>query len=123
MVEPGGEMARFRQGLALVERAAFRQPFGQPAVEHRDIAHAKRPECPPHARGRKQAEGIIDHDLHAVANAEFSHGAGKGHRIGQHMRQVGAFVGDRVDVEKHRAGNVAHQKFGAAVALGGRQMP
>ncbi len=77
-----------------------------------------------HTRGAEnRPRRIVDHDLHAVANAEFPDGAGKGHRIGQHMRQAGAFVGDGVDVEENRAGNVARQIFGAAVALGGRQMP
>ena len=52
-----------------------------------------------------------------------AHRGGKSDRVRQHMRQVGLGVGDRVDVEKHRAGNMAGKIFRAGVAPGRRHMP
>ena len=110
MVEPGGEMARLRQGLALRERAPLGDPFRQAAVEDGDVALAEGAEGPPDG-APKQADAVIDNDLHAVADAEPTHGAGEGHRIGQHVRQAGRMVGDGVDVEKHRPGDVGFREF------------
>jgi hypothetical protein len=41
----------------------------------------------------------------------------------QHVRQVAGVVGDRVDVEEHRAGHVRGEELGLRVALQRRQMP
>ena len=35
----------------------------------------------------------------------------------QHVRQIGRVIGDRVDVEEHRAGNMAADILGARVAV------
>ena len=58
-----------------------------------------------------------------IAPSERAHGFGEAWRIRQHMRQAAGGIGNCVDVEKDRAGDVALRKFGARIAPGGRQMP
>ena len=109
--------------VAWFDRAAFAQPLRQAAVENRDLLGAESAQRPPHPRGGEQAGGIVDDEAHAVAQAQRRHLVGELHLVGQHVRQAGRRVGDRVDVEEHRAGDVAEAKLLRAHASGRRQVP
>ena len=69
---------------------------------------------PPHARRRIEADAVIDDDGVRLADAERADRFAELVRPRQHVRQVGGIVGDGVDVEEHRAGNVAGEIFGRA---------
>ena len=68
---------------------------------------AEHPEHPPDPRGAHHAVRVIDDDAVAVAEAELAHARGELLRARQHVGEVRRRVGDFVDVEEHRAGNVS----------------
>ena len=91
--------------------------FGKPPSRIRTFLAPKMPERPPYARRRIEAGAVIDDDGIAVADAKRAGRFAELLRAGQHVRQFGRMVADRIDVEKHRAGNVAGAVFGRDVAL------
>ena len=110
-------------GRSFRQRTALALPFRQAAVEDRDVLMAEHPEHPPGARRRKQANGVVDDDLlpspmpiRRTAAENFS-------AARQHMGQGVRSVGDRVDVEELRAGNMLDQILGVGIAALGREMP
>ena len=109
--------------LAMLELAPLRDPSRQAAFEDRRVDEAERAQRPPQPRRRKQPQAVVNDRAHPVAETKIPHRGGKRDRVRQHMRQVGLGVGDRVDVEKHRAGNMAGKIFRAGVAPGRRHMP
>ena len=66
---------------------------------------------------------VVDDDAHAVADAHLLHARGELHGGGQHVRQRRLLVGEVVDVEEQRAGNVLGEILRLGVAARGRQMP
>ncbi len=123
MIESGGEMGFCALRQALLQPAALPDPLRQAAFEDRDVGDAEHLQRPPQARRGEEAETVVDHRAHAVAKAKFAQGVGEGERRRQHMRQIGGFVGDAVDVEKHRARDVALDIFRVGVAPRRRHMP
>src|SRR6185437_2990718 len=106
-----------------LQRPAFGAPSGTAAIENADLRRAHGEELPPDAGRGKQARLIVDHDRHAVADAEGSDLAAEFFRRQQHVRQAARFVGDAVDVEEYRAGNVSGEIFRAWIALSGGEVP
>jgi hypothetical protein len=123
VVEARGEPARAGMGVASFDRTALQPPLRQAAVEDRDLVGPEGAQGPPHAGGGEQAGRIVDHEAHAVAQAERRHLVGEFLRVGQHMRQPGRDVGDDVDVEENRARNVALAELVGPDAPGQRQVP
>ena len=114
---------RSRGGVgSSVTGPALGHPFRQAAVEHRHVLVAHGAEHPPHAAGAGHRRGVVDHDLVAVAQPELAHARGELLRRGQHVRQRARGVGDLVDVEEHRAGNVLVGELRLGIALLRRQV-
>ena len=105
--EAGGEPARRDRRRGGFERPALGLPPRQPAVEQRDVVVAEQPQQPPGAPGRGQADRVVDDDPVVVADAALRHLRGEALGRRDHVRQAGAGLGDVVDVEEHRARNVA----------------
>jgi hypothetical protein len=104
--------------------APFGLPFRKPAVQHGHIHLAHQPEGPPHTGRRKQARAVIDHHLMAIAHAHRAHAAdehfsGGGAMCGRPERLVGDFV----NVEEARAGDMAGLIFGLRIAAHVGQIP
>lgn len=118
-----GDVAVAHHRRHVLGLAPLGQPFGQAAVQNRDVGLAHQPEQPPDAGGREQPRGIVDHHVMAVAHA---HGAQpRDELLGRrgHVRQRRAAVGDLVDVEEAGGGDVGGGVFGPRVAAGGRHVP
>ncbi len=113
----GIECLRRSLGLAALDRPAFRLPFRQAAIEDVDFLRAEDAERPPHARRRVEADAVIDHDRIAIADAERADDFAELRGPRQHVRQVGGMIADRLDVEEHRAGNMAAAILGLRIAL------
>jgi hypothetical protein len=111
------------RGLALLRRPSLGEPFGQTAVEHRDVVVPHGAEHPPHPAGAEQAGGVVGHNPVGAGNAEPADGVGEDRGRRQHVRQIARLLGDGVDIEEHRAGDVAFEKLGPPVAAGGRHVP
>ena len=110
-------------GGAVFHGAGLALPFGKAAIQHFHIVMAQGLEHPPHARGRKNARAVIDHQALAVADAQRAYGAGKVFGAREHVRQIGGTVSYRVDVEMHRARNVRDFKFSPGVAVFAGHVP
>ena len=119
----GGEMRGLAREHAGFDRFFLGFPFRKAAVEDENVFDAEDAERPPHARRREEAGAVIDHDLVAVRNPEPRHVQLENMRRRQHMRETPAVIGDLVDVEEHRAGNVRCEIFLEAVAIFRRQIP
>ena len=104
-------------------RTVLGHPAGQPAFEDADILRAVEVEHPRDARRREQPELVVDDDGVALGDPELAHGLRKERCRRQHVRQVGVAVGNLVEVEIDRAGDVRGRKFCRAVAACGRQVP
>ena len=78
--------------------------------------------CPPYPRCREHAGAVINDDGVGIGNTKRAGIAGKLLGARQHMRQRIGVVGNGVDVEAHRAGNVAGKIFGCGVARHGRKI-
>ena len=71
-----------------------------------------------HTRARAiEPDAVIEHDRHAVADAERADLGGELLGRRQHVGQGIGLVRDRVDVEALRARNVAGEKLGLASRL------
>ena len=103
-------------------RPAFGLPLRQAAVEDVDVLRAEDAERPPHPRRAAEADAVIDHDGVVGADAERAGLLGELGRAGQHVRQLGGMVGDGVDIEERRAGNMGGDELGLGVALERRQV-
>ena len=112
-------LARF----ALFERSPFRFPSGKAAREDRRMFGAEDGERPPKARRGENADAVIDDGPHPVAKSKPAHLGGEDLGFGQHMRQAAGTIGDGVDIEELRAGNMPRKKFSVRVAAGRRHMP
>ena len=123
MVEPRREMARLLAHGAFLERQAGVLPGGQAAFQNMYVGDAEGAQRPPHARRGEQAIAVVDDGAHAVAQPHGAHGARKGDRVRQHVRQRRLLVGNFVDVEMDRAGNVPGQIFRLRIAVERRQVP
>jgi hypothetical protein len=66
-------------------------------------------------------DGVVDDDLVAVAQPELAHTRREFLRRGQHVRQRVRRVGDLVDVEEDRAGDVLVDELRLGIALLRRQ--
>ena len=93
-----------------------------PPSSTKTLLGAERAERPPHPRRAIEAEAVIEHDRHAVADAERADLVGELLGRRQHVGQGIGLVRDRVDVEALRARNVAGEEFGLGIALGVRQI-
>src|SRR4029077_15565967 len=97
--------------------SAFRFPGGQAAIEDIDLARTEYPERPPDARSRVETAAIVDDDRIFLRNSEIA--GGRAELVGsrQHVGQLGRMIGDRVDVEEHRARNMRGNIFGPGIAV------
>jgi len=111
-----GEVAVARDGRDVLQRAALGAPFRQAAVEHGHVGMAEHPEHPPHPRGGEQPRAVIDHHAMPVADPHPPHPADEFLDRRQHVRQRRLGVGDLVDVEELRAGDVRPGIFRLRVA-------
>ena len=108
--------ASARVRLALLDRAALGAPFGEAAVEDRDAVGAVMAQHEPAARRAAQRAVVIDDDAVVAADPERHHRRAERRRAGQHVRRGIGVVGQRLDVEAARAGDVGRVKFGGGVA-------
>ena len=121
--QPCDHVPLLRGRRAALGRVARGEPGRQPAVEHGDGVVPHQPEQPPHPRRREQAVSVVDHHLSAVADAERPDPRGELLLRRRHVRQIGARIGDVVDVEEQRAGDARPLVLGAGVASLGGQEP
>ena len=103
--------------------AALGAPLRSAAGKDAHVLRAHGFEGPPDARRRKQAYLVIDHDGHVLGNAQRAHHMGEIIGRGQHMGQIGRGIGDAVDIEEDRAGDMAGEIFGLRVAAGTGHVP
>jgi hypothetical protein len=102
--------------------AALGLPGGQAAIEDIDIARAEDTERPPDARRRIQPAAVIDDDGVFLRNTEIAGSRAELVRPRQHVGQLGRMIGDRIDVEEHRAGNMSGNVLRPGVAVLRRQV-
>src|SRR5690606_26380336 len=122
-IEAGPEGRGRALDQAGLDGAAFGAPAGASALEDEDVAGPEGAEGPPDARGAEQAHFVIDDDLHVLRNAQGADGAGEIGGRGEHVGQVGIGVGNAVDIEEDRAGNMPIQIFGLGIAGGIGHVP
>ena len=115
LVGPDGEVAVAHDRLAAFGGAAFRDPFGEAAIEDRDFMGAEQRQHPPDAGGGTQRRIVIDDDAAAISQAERLHAAGEFFRRWQHVRQRRGRVRHFIDVEEHGARDMGRFEFGASV--------
>ena len=120
-VEAGREDPRRRFARPSLERTSLRAPLLQTALQDLDVRRAEEAQRPPDPGGADELGRVIDDKAHAIAEAEFAHGAGELRRRGQHVRQAGRMVGDGVDIEEDRSGDVAGEIFAPRIAVFRRQ--
>ncbi len=108
-IERRAERGRLRRHLALLDLAAFRDPFFQAAIEHAHVVVAEGQEHPPRAGRRDPTAGIVDHDRVVIADPEPADIASELFGRREHVRQRVGMVRHRVDVEKHRARNMRRE--------------
>ncbi len=121
LVEQGGEMTMAMGMAAALGRPALGDPFHEAAVEDRDIMSAERLQHPPGPRRRVQRAVVVDDDAIAVADPQRLHPAGELVRRREHVRGRIVRIGDLVDVEEDRAGDVRRLIFRPRVAAGAGQ--
>ena len=122
-VAAGGEVAVAQDRDPVLDRPALGAPLRQAAVEDRDVGLAEEAEGPPDPGRAEDAVGVVDHHPVAVADAHGAHAADELlHRRG-HVRQARLGVGDLVDVEEARAGDMRRRELGAGVAPRRRHVP
>ena len=97
--------------------AAGSPPGGQPAVQNRDICMPEQPQHPPGARRCLDVGVIIDDDMITFIHTKCLQGVGKGIWRGYHMRHGVRLVGNGVDIEPLRTGDMRGAEFGSGVAL------
>src|SRR5215212_10833178 len=68
-IEHSLEGGRLRRHLTLLDRAAFRDPLLQAAIEYAHVL-AERQEHPPHPGCGDPAAGIVEHDSVVIADPE-----------------------------------------------------
>ena len=83
---------------------------------------AEQPHHPPGTRRSLDVGIIIDDDVIILIHTKRLQGLSKETGRGHHMWHRVSLVGDGVDVETQRAGNVCGKKFGSGVALHSRQV-
>jgi hypothetical protein len=91
-------------------------PLRQAAIQNRDVGLSHQAEIPPHPRGRKDADTVIDHHLVPVADTHGAHAAHEFFHRGGHVGQRAAGVGNLVDIEEACAGDMPGLVFGQRVA-------
>ena len=110
------DVAVAQDGRDVFHRPSFGAPFREAAVEHRDLALAHQPEGPPDARGGEHAGTVVDDDLVAVADAHGAHPADEFLGRRGHVRHRAGGVGNLVDVEEARAGDMGGRVLRTGVA-------
>jgi hypothetical protein len=73
----GGKTGRFGRWRAFFQRAVFGLPFGQAAIQHRNLVMAHGAQHPPDAGGGKQSGPVIDHHHVAIADSQRAEVAGE----------------------------------------------
>ena len=68
------------------------------------------------ARGAVQRAVVVDDDAVVAADSERDHRRAERRRAGQHVRGGMIGVGQRLDVEAARAGDMGRREFGGGVA-------
>ena len=109
--------------LSAFGRTPFRDPFLEAAVENRDLLRPEMVEHEPAPSRRPGRRIVIDDDPVAAADSEPLHRRSEVRGRGQHVRGRVRAVGNLVDVEEARAGNVRRQIFLAAAAPARRHVP
>jgi hypothetical protein len=111
--------------LSPVQAGALGPPSWQTPRKDFYVPRAEDPQGPPDAGSPLQIGGVVDDEAHTVAKAELLHRLGKAGRVWQHMRQIRRMVGDRIDVEEDRAGDMPFEilRLGAAFFIGQKRVP
>ena len=68
-------------------------------------------ECPPNPGRTRRADGVVDDNQIVIADAKGTDFGRKLVRRGQHVGQVGVFVGDFINFEEARACDVALRRI------------
>ena len=100
------KVAGFGVTWSALDVAALGAPLLQAAIQDPHVPMPERQEHPPHPGGCDPAAGIVDHDRIVVGDAERADVAAELFGVREHMRQRIGMIGDRVDVEPHRARDV-----------------
>src|SRR3546814_20716869 len=79
-------------------------------------------EGPPDTRGTGRSDGVVDHDLVAVADTEVADRFGERVRLRKHVGKIRVLVGNCVDVEEGGPRAVFLVVFGPRLAAGRRQL-
>ena len=93
----------------------FVEPFRQTAIEHRGGVVPKETHQPPSARRRRQALLIVEHYARLIVDAKRSKKLREAPWSGHHMRQLSIRIGDLVDIEIPRAGDVSADELGRSI--------
>ena len=122
-MEARREPTRRRPRLSRLDGPSLLPPLREAAVQHGHAIVPEHAEGPPDARGGDQVLARVHHDPVAVPDAEGAHRLGEARLAGQHVGKPLIVVGDRVDVEVDRPGDVGLAELRARVALEMRQVP
>ena len=112
-----GEPAWCPLDRAGFNRSPFCLPFRKSSIEDEDVLDAEQAKRPPYPRRRKHACAVIHDDGVAIGDSERPDLARELLGVRQHMGQGVGMIGNRVDVEAYRAGNVSGEIFGRRVAF------
>src|SRR4029453_7041206 len=88
-----------------------------------DLVVSEHTKGPPDTRGARHAPRVVDDYAVTAADPQSSDARGEVRGARQHVRQGRPVVGDRVDVEEHRAQDVRLSELGPRVTLELRHVP
>ena len=110
-MQSGDEVAaRACIGGFRLERLSGGLPGGESAIEHRYLGMTHGAEHPPGARGREDADAVIDHDQAAGVDAQRLDFGTEQLGAGQHMGQLGSGILDAaVEIEASGAGDLLYR--------------
>ena len=121
--EARSEPSRRRRDHAGFNGTALGAPLRQPPVQHGHRLVAEDAERPPDACCAHRGTRVVDHHPVPVADAECAHGPAELFGARQHVGQRRPLVGDLVDVEEERTGDVGFGPLLAGIALEAGQVP
>jgi len=106
VVKFGMEAGRRAVNLSGVRGEAGLDPGAEAAVENVDVVCSEGAEHPSGPRGGEVAYLFVEDDAHMIPNTEGRHAAREVLGCGHHVGQRGRVIGEFIDIEEDRAGNV-----------------
>ena len=111
VVEPRREHRVLRMSVAIFDRAALVQPFGQAAVQNFYVARRRRRAMSTRREPRRRGHACHRRRSACRRPDQAPSSPGEGIRVRQHVGQAARGVRDQVDIEEHGAGDMLFAEF------------